>query len=113
MDVPRPVLYERINRRVDAMIENGLVAEALSLRDFQGLQTLNTVGYKELFAHFDGETSLEEAVNLIKQNTRRFAKRQVTWLKRDKEAFWVHPEKLDEMKKIITQKREKLNKESV
>jgi tRNA dimethylallyltransferase len=113
MDVPRPVLYERINHRVDGMIANGLVAEASSLRDYQDLQTLNTVGYKELFAHFNGETSLEEAVNLIKQNTRRFAKRQVTWLKRDKEAFLVHPEKLNEMKNIISNKLKELNKAAV
>lgn len=105
MDVPRPVLYERINKRVDAMMDFGLEQEARFLLDYRELQTLNTVGYKELFAHFDGDYSLAEAVNLIKQNTRRFAKRQVTWLKRDKNACWVNPDNLEKMKQIISEKR--------
>ncbi len=105
MDLPREVLYERINFRVDRMMELGLEAEARALFELRHLQPLNTVGYKELFAHFNGECSLEEAVHLIKQNSRRFAKRQITWFKRDKNAHWVNPENIDEMKRIIAEFR--------
>lgn len=81
---PRDILYSRINKRVDTMIENGLVAEARSLCHLRHLNALQTVGYRELFSHFEGHTSLEEAVRLIKRNTRHYARRQITWWAGDK-----------------------------
>lgn len=82
IDRPREELYERINRRVDLMMESGLLEEVKSLYPFRKLTALKTVGYRELFAYLDGEISLDEAVDLIKRNTRRYAKRQITWFKR-------------------------------
>ena len=84
----REVIYDRINRRVDLMVEHGLVEEARSLFEHKDLNALKTVGYQELFDHFDGKSSMEEAVARIKQNTRRFAKRQLTWLRRDESVHW-------------------------
>ena len=78
---PREELYERINKRVEQMFEQGLVEEARSVLPYRHCNSLNTVGYKELFAYFDGQMSLEEAKNLIKQNTRHYAKRQMTWFR--------------------------------
>jgi len=79
---PREELYDRINLRVDKMIESGLIDEAKELHKFKDLPALKTVGYKELFDYFEGKTSLNEAIDLIKRNTRRYAKRQITWFKR-------------------------------
>lgn len=104
MDLPRDILYERINNRADAMMALGLEAEARELLKYRSVQALNTVGYKELFAYFDGELELPEAIHLIKQNTRRFAKRQLTWLRRDKNAVWISPEKIDEMKSLVEER---------
>jgi tRNA dimethylallyltransferase len=84
----RQVIYDRINHRVDLMMEKGLLEEAHSLYAHKHLNALQTVGYRELFAHFDGLISLEEAINEIKKNTRRFAKRQGTWFRRDPEITW-------------------------
>ncbi len=84
----RALLYERINRRVDLMIESGLEAEAEALYPFRSLTALQTVGYQELFDFFDGKISKPEAIDLIKRNTRRYAKRQLTWTRRD--GFWKH-----------------------
>ena len=81
----RSVLYERIGRRVDIMMADGLLAEAESLLCYRHMPALNTVGYKELFAYFDGNVSLEEAVELIKRNSRRYAKRQQTWWRKEEE----------------------------
>lgn len=92
VDLPREVLYERIDRRVDAMMAAGLEAEARALYPFRGLNALQTVGYRELFDHFDGRTTLEEAVELIKRNSRRYAKRQLTWFGRDAEVRWFAPD---------------------
>lgn len=86
---PRQILYDRINHRVDNMIDKGLVAEARKVYPDKHLNALQTVGYKELFRHFDGEISLEEATNLIKQNTRHYAKRQETWFKKDVQLKWI------------------------
>lgn len=80
---PREVLFDRISRRVDAMMEQGLLEEARQLLPYRDLNALNTVGYKELFDYFDGKCSLEQAVEDIKTHTRRYAKRQLTWFKRD------------------------------
>jgi tRNA dimethylallyltransferase len=91
MDLPRAELYRRIDQRVDAMIEAGLVEEARTLLPYRDLNALRTVGYRELFAHFDGELSLAEASALIKQHTRNYAKRQQTWLRRDGDWMLVDP----------------------
>ncbi len=88
----RSELYERINKRVDLMIEEGLIDEARKFYPYKDLNSLNTVGYKELFAHFDGEYDLDEAIRLIKRNSRRYAKRQITWFKRDNEIRWFNTE---------------------
>ena len=83
LEMEREKLYERINRRVDLMMEEELLKEVENLIPYKNKNALQTVGYKELFSYFDGEISLEEAINKIKQNTRRFAKRQISWLKRE------------------------------
>lgn len=88
----REELYDRINRRVDQMIEQGLVEEAKAVFEYRHYNSLNTVGYKELFDYFDGKTSLEEAIELIKRNSRRYAKRQLSWFRRDDAIQWFHPE---------------------
>ena len=86
---PREVLYDRIDRRVDMMIEAGLVEEVQSLVQYRNMPALNTVGYKEIFDYLDGNHSLEEAVRLIKRNTRHYAKRQLTYWGRDEEIKWL------------------------
>jgi len=101
IDLPREVLYDRINRRVDLMFEQGLLAEAQSLYAHKHLQSLNTVGYTELFNYFDGKTDLAEATELIKRNTRRYAKRQLTWFRRDEKAIWMQENELDQQVKFI------------
>lgn len=83
LDRPREVLFDRINRRVDLMMEQGLLEEARTLYQHRELNALNTVGYKELFTYFDGKTTLQQAITDIKTHTRRYAKRQLTWFKRD------------------------------
>jgi tRNA dimethylallyltransferase len=88
LTMDREKLYERIEKRVDRMLEQGLVEEAKEFYSFKQLNALNTVGYKELFAHFDGEYDLAKAVELIKRNSRRYAKRQLSWFKRDAEITW-------------------------
>lgn len=85
----REVLYERINSRVDTMISMGLINEVKDLIQFRELQPLNTVGYKEIFDYLDGKSTKQEAIELIKQNTRRYAKRQITWFKRHDEVKWI------------------------
>jgi tRNA dimethylallyltransferase len=85
----RETLNQRINLRVDKMFEQGLYEEALGLYPFKHLNSLNTVGYKELFAHFDGQCSLEEAKEKIKTDTRRYAKKQMTWFKKDEDIKWI------------------------
>jgi tRNA dimethylallyltransferase len=84
----RPIIYDRINERVDQMINSGLLNEVISLLPYKHLNALNTVGYKELFAYLEGETDLEFAISEIKKNTRRFAKRQLTWFKKDDGIEW-------------------------
>lgn len=84
----RGELYRRIDARVDAMLDAGLVEEARSLVQYRGLNALNTVGYRELFRWFDGEISREEAITLIKRNTRRYARKQLTWWNRDSDINW-------------------------
>ena len=88
LDAERELIYNRINQRVDIMIDNGLINEAKRLYRYRDLNALNTVGYKELFAFFDGNISLDFAISEIKKNTRRFAKRQLTWFRKNKEINW-------------------------
>jgi tRNA dimethylallyltransferase len=88
LNLPREFLYQRINNRVDEMLKQGLVDEVHSLLPYRHLNALNTVGYSELFDYFDGKTDLQTAVDLIKQNTRRFAKRQLTWFRKDADVKW-------------------------
>lgn len=88
LDAPREVIYDRINKRVDIMIANGLLEEAKKLYTNKHLNALQTVGYRELFEYFDGKISLEFAIEEIKKNTRRFAKRQLTWFKRNPDIQW-------------------------
>lgn len=94
---PREELYERINRRVDQMMEDGLLEEARAMYPLRHLNALNTVGYKELFCYFDGTWTLPEAVERIKGNTRRYARKQLTWYKKDPAVRWFHP---DDIKQI-------------
>lgn len=93
----REELYERINLRVLQMMELGLEQEARSMYTLRHLNALNTVGYKELFQHFDGVIPLEEAVRQIQSNTRRYMRKQLTWFKRDEEIRWFHPDKIKEI----------------
>ncbi len=101
---PRPELYERINQRTDEMIKEGLIDEARAFYPYKHLNTLNTVGYKELFSHWDGLYDLEYAINLIKQDCRRYAKRQMTWFNRDKEINWFHPQEEEKIIGFVTSK---------
>lgn len=101
ISIEREKLYNRINQRVDQMIKNGLIDEAKKLFQYQKLNALKTVGYKELFDFFDNKTDLETAVEEIKKNSRRLAKRQITWFKRDKQINWFKINKEDEIIKFI------------
>lgn len=92
LNTDREKLYAQINYRVDVMIANGLVEEVKSLEPYKELNALKTVGYAEIFDYLDGKTDLPTAIDKIKQNTRRFAKRQLTWFKRDTETVWFEPE---------------------
>ncbi|NVO09866.1 MAG: tRNA (adenosine(37)-N6)-dimethylallyltransferase MiaA [Bacteroidales bacterium] len=98
----REELYQRINDRVDNMLADGLVAEVKNLYDYKHLNALNTVGYKEIFDYLNGKMSLESAIELIKRNSRRYAKRQLTWWARDNEITWFHPEQIDKIIELIT-----------
>jgi tRNA dimethylallyltransferase len=92
MDWSRPILYERINQRVNDMMQQGLLDEVERLLTFRNLKPLDTVGYKELFQYLDGHISLENAVTLIQQHTRNYAKRQLTWLRRYQDLTWLNPD---------------------
>jgi tRNA dimethylallyltransferase len=96
----REILYDRINKRVDQMIKNGLVDEAKGLLQYQKFNALNTVGYKELFDFFNKKSNKETAIQEIKKNSRRLAKRQITWFKRDQQINWFSLEKEDEIIKF-------------
>lgn len=95
LNLPRDILYQRINARVDLMMDAGLLEEARSLLPMRHLNALNTVGYKELFNYFEGLWTLDFAVGMIKQNTRRYAKRQLTWFKSDDSVMWFAPDDMD------------------
>lgn len=101
LTLDRATLYDRINRRVEEMIEHGLEAEARSVYDKRELNALNTVGYKEMFEYFDGTTTLEEAIFKIQSNTRRYCRKQQTWFKRDPSIKWFNPCEIKEIIKHI------------
>lgn len=102
---PRQELYERINARVDNMFEEGLLDEAQKLYPLRHLNALNTVGYNELFRFFDGTMTLSEAKEKIKRNTRVYAKKQITWYKRDEAISWFHPDEYTSILKFISKER--------
>lgn len=94
-EMDRAELYDRIDRRVDQMMADGLEAEARALYPYRDLNSLQTVGYKEMFDYFDGLCSRDEAVELIKRNSRRYAKRQLTWFRRDEQVIWCDPRDIE------------------
>ena len=98
----RDELYQRINLRVDDMMQQGLLEEAQSMLPYRDVNALNTVGYKELFDYFDGRWPLTEAVSRIKGNTRRYARKQLTWYKRDEQVRWFHPDQQQEILNFIS-----------
>ena len=108
LNADREIIYNRINQRVDAMIDNGLIEEAKTLYAHKELNALQTVGYRELFSFFDGEITKEFAISEIKKNSRRFAKRQLTWFKRDKNTLWF--DYLTDKLTIVSEISEKINK---
>jgi len=99
----REELYEDINKRVDEMIDKGLTEEAKELYKNKGANALNTVGYKELFEYFDGNITYKRAIELIKRNTRHYAKRQLTWFSKDEEIVWFHPAEKAKIREYIHQ----------
>jgi tRNA dimethylallyltransferase len=103
-DMERALLYERIDRRVDIMIEQGLEQEARAVYHLRDKNSLQTVGYREMFDYFDGKTSLDEAIDLIKRNSRRYAKRQLTWFRRDAEFAWFSPKETEKIIEYIDAK---------
>ena len=108
LNADREIIYNRINQRVDAMINNGLIEEAKTLYAHKELNALQTVGYRELFSFFDGNFTQEFAISEIKKNSRRFAKRQLTWFKRDENILWF--DYLTDKLTIVSQISEKINK---
>ena len=104
LNIPRPRLFERITGRVDKMIAEGLVDEARELYPQRGLTALNTVGYNEMFKYFDGEMTLPVAIERMKKNTRVYAKKQLTWYKRDEEMTWFGPDDFDSIVEYIKSK---------
>lgn len=101
LNLPREILYNRINERVDIMMQQGLLNEVKELLPYRHLNALNTVGYAELFDYFDGNTTLEKAIEMIKQNTRRFAKRQLTWFRRDAAFHWFQASDADVIGQMV------------
>ena len=106
LELPREELYKRIDCRVDQMLADGLEKEARSLLPYKDSNALNTVGYKELFNYFEGKTSREEAIRLIKRNSRRYAKRQISWFSRDKDIQWFNPEEKLKIENFIRKETE-------
>lgn len=102
----REELYHRINQRVDQMMADGLLDEVKSLSDKRCNNALNTVGYKEMFTYLDGTWTLEEAVERMKGNTRRYARKQLTWFKRDEQMRWFHPHQKEDILNYISKYEE-------
>ncbi len=103
LELPKEELHRNINTRTDKMMEAGLLDEVKELLPCQKLNALQTVGYKELFGHLQGDISLDDAVSLIKTNTRQYAKRQMTWFRKDGSINWFHPQEPEKIKKLIEQ----------
>lgn len=101
LDLKRESLYERINRRTEAMMASGWLDEVTSLMKYRQLNALNTVGYKELFAYFDGLMTLDQAVEKIKANTRKYARKQLTWFRKDPDYQWFNPDQKDQILEYI------------
>jgi tRNA dimethylallyltransferase len=104
----REQLYDRIDLRVDKMIKNGLFNEVELLEEFRTHNALNTVGYKEIFEYIDGHYNKEEAIRLLKRNTRRYAKRQMTWFRRYDDVQWFNADNVKEVEKFILEQMEKI-----
>ena len=104
----REELYERINRRVDIMMEEGLLDEVRSVYAYKDLNSLNTVGYKEMFKFLDGEWDLPFAIEKVKQNSRIYSRKQMTWFKRDEDITWFHPDQQEDIMKFIDSRLEVL-----
>ena len=104
LNTAREIVYDRINRRVDLMLEAGLLEEVKSLIAYRNLNALNTVGYKEYFKYLDNEISMEEATELLKKNTRNFAKRQLTWFRKDQNTEWFEPTDFEGIDLYISKK---------
>ncbi len=104
MEWPKETLHERINKRVELMVEAGLVEEVKALVPFKNLNALQTVGYKEIFDFLDGKTTLETAIDLVKTHTRQYAKRQMTWFKKVEGMHWVNPSITGEMIDLINER---------
>jgi tRNA dimethylallyltransferase len=100
----RKVLYDRINQRVLKMMDAGLLEEARAVYPYRKLNSLNTVGYKELFSYLDGECTLDEAIDLIQRNTRKYARKQLTWFRRDQQIKWFEPEQIQEIIEFVDSK---------
>lgn len=109
LDMPREDLYNRINQRVDIMVQSGLLDEVKQLLPYQNLNALQTVGYSEIFDYMNGKTDLPTAIAMIKQNTRRFAKRQLTWFRKDKDNAWFAPTAIPAMIEYIDDTIARLN----
>lgn len=106
LNTDRSILHQRINLRVDKMVEEGLIEEAKSVYSYKHLNSLNTVGYKELFSYFDNEITKVEAIELIKRNSRRYARRQLTWFNKDKQIVWFD---INEHEKVLAYLQEVLS----
>jgi tRNA dimethylallyltransferase len=106
LDMDRDALYHRINCRVDSMIGSGLIDEVKSLEQFRGKNAMKTVGYRELFSYLDGHIPLEEAIDLIKRNTRKYARKQLTWFRKDNLYPWFHPCETERMFTFIEKQLE-------
>jgi len=108
LEMDREELYYRIDQRMDLMIEKGLFEEARSLYEQRELNALQTVGYREIFGFFDREYDREEAIRLLKRNSRRFAKRQLTWFKRDEQTKWFHPQEVEQIILLVQERLKSL-----
>ena len=110
LELPKEELHENINSRVDKMLQDGLIEEVSNLKGYRDVNALQTVGYSEIFEHLDGKTSLESAIEEIKKNTRKYAKRQMTWFKKDKEIKWINAKQTGDIlsmaQKLVQAERE-------
>lgn len=109
LQLPREILYRRVNERVDHMMSQGLLQEVASLRAFAHLNALQTVGYSELFDYMEAQCTLDDAVRLIKQHTRNYAKRQLTWFRKDNAITWFAPDDIQAILEWINQKLKEMN----